>query len=87
MTKAGLWLNAVIATVGIIAFVSMTGFFGYKWLATDEPNRAHHCGSGSRGGLCLEGEAINMILTFVFGGITLVAIVLCVQGIRSHRRR
>ena len=38
MSKAGLWLNIVLATLGTIAFVSLAGFFGYKWLASDEPN-------------------------------------------------
>lgn len=86
MTKAGLWLNAVLATVGIVAFLAMAGFFGYKWLAHDEDNRAYACGSGTRSGTCVEGETINMILTFVFGGITVLGIVLLVHSIRHHRR-
>ncbi|OBK14482.1 hypothetical protein [Mycobacterium asiaticum] len=86
MTKAGLWLNAVLAAVGIAAFLVMAGIFGYKWLARDEVNRSYSCGSGSRGGTCFEGEATNMVLTFVFGGLAVLGIVLCVQVIRSHRR-
>ncbi|OBI80536.1 hypothetical protein [Mycobacterium asiaticum] len=86
MTKAGLWLNAVLATAGIVAFLVMAGFFGYKWLAHDEENRAYACGSGTRGGTCFEGETVNMVLTFVFGGIAVLGIVLLVHSIRHHRR-
>ncbi|OBI85998.1 hypothetical protein [Mycobacterium asiaticum] len=86
MTKAGLWLNAILATIGIAAFVFIAGFFGYKWLARDEVNRSYSCGSGSRGGTCFEGEAVNMLLTFVFGGLAVLGIVLLVRSIRFHRR-
>lgn len=86
MSKPGLWLNAVITLLGLIAFASLAGVFGYKWLASDEPNRSSTCGSGSRGGACFSGETTNMVLTFVFAGILLIGIVLCVMTVRSHRR-
>ena len=85
MTKAGFWLNVVLGTLGLIAFVSMTGVFGYKWLATDEPNRSYGAG-GSRGGTTFVGEMTNMILTFVFGAIALFGIWLMVTTVRSHLR-
>ena len=77
-------MNVAIATVGIVAFVAITGFFGYKWLAHDEPDRAHACGSGSRGGLCIEGETTNMVLTVVFGVITVVTVALLLKSARSY---
>ena len=86
MTKAGLWLNAVLASLGIGAFVAIAAFFGYKWLAHDEANRAYACGSGSRGGTCLEGEATNMALCFLFAAIALVGIVLTIKAVRSQLR-
>jgi hypothetical protein len=55
MTRAGLWLNASIATLGTIGFAVAAAVMGYKWLATDEAGRAYACGSGSRGGLCTSG--------------------------------
>lgn len=85
MSKAGLWLNAAIATFGIVAFVSLAGFFGYKWLAYDEPNRSFGAG-GSRGGTSFAGETTNMILTSVFGGIAWFGIWLTVTTVRSHLR-
>ncbi|MCT7657647.1 hypothetical protein [Mycobacterium deserti] len=86
MTKAGFWLNTVIATLGIVAFVSLAGFFGYKWLANDEANRSYACGTGTRGGTCFEGETTNVVLTFVFAGLALVGIVLCTVVARSRGR-
>jgi hypothetical protein len=85
MTKAGLWLNAALATLGIVAFLSIAGFCGYKWLAYDEPNRSFGAG-GSRGGTSFAGETTNMILTFVFGGIALFGIWLTATTVRSHLR-
>jgi hypothetical protein len=67
MTKAGLWLNASIAALGIVGFTFAATVMGYKWLSTDEADRAYACGSGSRGGLCTSGETTNMVRTFVFG--------------------
>jgi hypothetical protein len=84
VTKAGFWLNVVLGTLGIVALVSMTGVFGYKWLAIDEQNRAYACGTGKGGGLCLTGETTNMVLTFVFGGIAVILIVLTVTSVRKH---
>jgi hypothetical protein len=60
--------------------------FGYKWLARDEPNASYACGSGSRGGRCFSGEITNMVLTFVWAGIALLAIVGLVMMVRSRRR-
>jgi hypothetical protein len=85
VTKGGLWLNTVIAAIGLVAFVSLAGFFGYKWLADEEADRSYSCGSGTRGGTCFEGETTNMVLTFVFGGIALAGVVLCMRVARSHR--
>jgi hypothetical protein len=85
MTKAGLWLNSVIAAVGIVAFISAAAVCGYKWLATDEPNRSFGTG-GSRGGTSFTGETTYMILTFVFGGVAVIGIVLTAMAIRSHMR-
>ena len=48
------------------------------------PDRSYACGSGSRGGVCFSGETTNMILAFVFAGIALVGIVLCVKVFRSR---
>jgi hypothetical protein len=84
VTKAGFWLNVVLGTLGIIAFVSMTGVFGYKWLVEDEPNRSFGAG-GSRGGTSFAGETTNMVLTFVFGGIALFWIWVFVTSVRKHR--
>jgi hypothetical protein len=85
VTKAGLWINIAIASVGTVAFASLAGFFGYKWLASDEPNRSFGTG-GSRGGTSFTGETTNMILTFVFGGIAFLGIWLTVTTVRSHLR-
>ena len=84
MTKAGFVLNAVLASVGIVAFVVLAGVFGYKWLGRDEPNDAYSCGSGTRGGTCFSGETTNMVLTCVFAGIAVIGIVLFVKSVRSH---
>jgi len=81
VTKGGFWLNVVLGTLGIIAFVTMTAVCGYKWLAEDEPNRAYGAG-GSRGGTSFSGETTSMVLTFVFGGIALVLVVLAVTSVR-----
>lgn len=86
MTKAGFWLNATIASIGILAFVCAAGFFGYKWLAFDEADRSYHCGSGSRGGLCFEGETTNMLLAFLFAAMAVATIMLCVKPFRDYRR-
>ncbi|OBJ48418.1 hypothetical protein [Mycobacterium sp. 1423905.2] len=85
MTRTGFWLNVALATLGVVAFAALAGLFGYKWLAHDEPDRSHACGTGSRGGVCLEGETTNMVLTFVFGGVALTGIVLCARVARSAR--
>lgn len=85
MTKAGFWLNMVIATVGIAAFAALACLFGYKWLARDETNRSYSCGTGTHGGTCFEGETINSVLTFVFATLAVTGIVLCVRAARSYR--
>ena len=85
MTKAGLWLNAALATLGIVVFVAAASFCGYKWLANDEPNRVSGSG-GSRGGTSFSGDTTNMILTFVFGVVAVILIVLTVMSVRSHLR-
>lgn len=82
MTKAGFWLNAVLAGAGIAAFAVASGVFGYKWLALDEPNRSYHCGSGSRGGVCFSGENVNIVLTLLFGALAVAGIVLCARYAR-----
>jgi NADH:ubiquinone oxidoreductase subunit 3 (subunit A) len=87
MTKAGLWLNATIATLGIVAFTVAAVVMGYKWLATDEADRAYACGSGSRGGLCTSGETTNMVLTLVFGALAVSLVLLLIWGVRSERRK
>lgn len=87
MTKAGLWLNASIAVLGIVGFTVATAVMGYKWLATDEADRAYACGSGSRGGLCTTGETTFMVLTFVFGALAIGLILLLIWGVRSERRK
>lgn len=84
MTKAGFVLNAVLASVGIVAFVVLAGVFGYKWLGRDEPNDAYSCGSGTRGGTCFSGETANIVLTCAFAGIAVIGIVLFVKSMRSH---
>jgi hypothetical protein len=40
MTKAGFWLNATIAFLGITAFAVASGVVSYKWLAHDEADRS-----------------------------------------------
>lgn len=87
MTKAGLWLNLSIGALGIVAFTAASAVMGYKWLATDEADRAYACGSGSRGGLCTSGETTNMVLTFVFGALAVVFALLLIWGVRSERRK
>lgn len=87
MTKAGLWLNVSIGALGIVAFTAASAVMGYKWLATDEADRAYACGSGSRGGLCTSGETTNMALTLVFGALAVVLALLLVWGVRSERRK
>ena len=87
MTRAGLWLNASIATLGIVGFTAVAAVMGYKWLSTDEADRAYACGSGSRGGLCTSGETTNMVLTFAFGALAVGLILLFVWGVRSERRK
>lgn len=54
-------------------------FFGYKWLAFDEPNREYSCKGGSA---CYSGETVNMMLATLFGafavifaGITVVVVI------------
>lgn len=87
MTRGGLILNTVIAGLGILGFTAVAVVFGYKWLASDEANRAYSCGSGTRSGTCFEGETTNMILTFVFGGLAIAGILLTVSALRKHLRR
>ena len=87
MTKAGLWLNVALAGMGIVAFTVAKAVMGYKWLATDEADRAYACGSGSRGGLCTTGETTFMVLTFVFGALTVALVLLLIWGVRSERRK
>lgn len=86
MTRAGLWVNASIAGVATVVCTPLAVVFGYKWLALDEANRVHSCGSGSRGaGTCFSGEWSNMVLTLVFAGIAALGIVLCVWMLREWR--
>jgi hypothetical protein len=87
MTKAGLWLNLSIGALGIVAFTAASAVMGYKWLVTDEADRAYACGSGSRGGLCTSGETTNMVLTLVFGALAVVFALLLIWGVRSERRK
>lgn len=87
MTKAGLWLNASIAALGIVGFTVAAAVMGYKWLSTDEADRAYACGSGSRGGLCTTGETTYMVLTFVFGALAVGLIGLLIWGVRSEWRK
>lgn len=87
MSKAGLWLNASIAVVGIIAFTVAAVIMGYKWVGEDEVDRAYACGSGSRGGLCTSGETTNMVLTLVFGVLAVGLTVLLTWGVRAERRK
>lgn len=87
MTKAGLWLNAAIAVLGIVGFTAATAVMGYKWLSTDEADRAYACGSGSRGGLCTTGETTFMVLTIVFGALAVGLILIVIWGVRSERRK
>ena len=75
----------VIAALGIAAFAALAGFFGYKWLAHDELNRSYACKIGSWDGVCFAGEAMNMVLTFVFTGITVFGIVFTVRAVRARR--
>jgi len=87
MTKAGLWLNVALAGLGIVAFTVATVVMGYKWLATDEADRAYACGSGSRGGLCTTGETTFMVLTFVFGALAVGLVSLLIWSVRSEQRK
>ena len=86
MTKAGFWLNATIASLGIAAFTVAAAVFGYKWLAYDEADRSYACGSGSRSGICTAGETTNMVLALVFAALAIVTIVLCVKPIRERAK-
>lgn len=85
MTKAGFWLNTAICLAGITVLTAFGAYFGYKWLAFDEPDSSYHCGSGSRGGLCFRGEWTNMFLTFLCLGLVVTFTVLCVRSVRHHR--
>jgi hypothetical protein len=87
MTKAGLWLNASIAALGVVGFTVAAAVMGYKWLSTDDADRAYACGSGTRGGLCTSGETTNMVLTFVFGALAIGLIMLLIWGVLSEQRR
>ena len=84
MTKAEFWRNAVLAALGIANFVALAGLFGYKWLARDELNHSYACGIGSWNGTCFAGEAMNIVLSFVFTGIAVFGIVLTVRAVRTH---
>ena len=87
MTKAGLWLNVTLGVLGIVAFTVAAAVMGFKWLGSDEADRAYACGSGSRGGLCTSGETTSMVLTLVFGGLAVGFVLLLVWGVRSERRK
>lgn len=87
MTKAGLWLNVSIGALGIVAFTAASAVMGYKWLTTDEADRAYACGSGSRTGLCTSGETTNMVLTFVFGALAVAFALLLIWAVRSERHK
>ncbi|MDT5138448.1 MAG: hypothetical protein QOD58_2710 [Mycobacterium sp.] len=84
-SKAEFWRNAVFAALGIAAFAALAGFFGYKWLARDEVNRSYACSIGSWDGVCFAGEAMNMVLSFVFTGIAVFGIVFTVRAVRARR--
>lgn len=86
MKEAGFWRNAVVAALGIANFVALAGFFGYKWLARDELNHSYACSIGSWDGTCFAGEAMNIVLTFVFTGIAVVGIALTARAVRTHLR-
>jgi hypothetical protein len=44
-------------------------FFGYKWLALDEPDIRYSCKGDST---CWSGETVNMMLTSMFGAFPLI---------------
>lgn len=62
-----------------LACTPLAVFFGYKWLAFDEPNLKYSCRGEST---CWSGETVNMMLTSTFGafavifaGITVVVLI------------
>ncbi len=87
MTKAGLWVNASIAALGIVGFTVAAIVMGYKWLSADEADRAYACRSGSRVGLCTSGETTNMVLTLIFGALAVGLVLLLIWSVRSQRRK
>ena len=60
-------------------------YFGYRWLARDEPTVAHTCRGSST---CYTGETANMVLTLWWGAIAVIcAVVYAVIVMRWRRAR
>lgn len=77
--------------VQIVWSAPLALFFGYKWLARDEADASWECRTrNSYDATCYSGETTNMVLTLVFGGIAVLAVVillvLLVRGDRTPVR-